>query len=124
MIAVAIVGILAAIGYAGYQDSTEKTRRADGKALLTNLSQQLERCYTKFGRYNNPACSVVIGTNQDSEDLFYNVTVGGADITATTYSLTAIPQGVQAADTDCQNFTLDQAGQQTFSGTGTVADCW
>jgi len=122
MIAVAIVAILAAFAFPAYQEQVDKTRRADGKALLTNMAQQLERCYTKYLQYNNAGCPITNGTTQQSEDQFYSVTVAGA--TATTFSLTAIPQGVQAGDTRCGNLTLDQTGAQTFSGTGTVADCW
>jgi len=122
MIAAVVVAILASIALPAYRDQLEKTRRADGKALLTNMSQQLERCYTKFGSYNNGGCTVVNGTAQTSEDNFYTVTPAG--ITATTYNLTAIPQGAQTSDTTCANLSLDQAGQQTYSGSGTVQQCW
>jgi len=122
MIAVAVIAIIASIAFPAYQDQAQKTRRADGKALLGNVSQQLERCYTRFGSYNNAGCSVTNGDSIDSDDNFYNVTLAG--VAATTYSLTAIPQGIQAADTTCANLTLDQAGQQTYSGSGTVSECW
>ena len=122
MIAVAVVAIIAAIAYPSYQDQLEKGRRADGKALLTNMSQQLERCYTKFGSYNNALCTVRDGLAQDSEDLFYTVTPAG--ITATTYNLVAVPQGIQANDTTCANLSLDQAGEQDYTGSGTEAQCW
>ncbi len=122
VITVAIVAILAAVALPAYKSQTDKARLADGKALLTNMSQQLERCYTKFGRYNAAGCTVVNGTAKTSDDSFYTVTPAG--ITATTYTLTAIPQGAQASEAFCANLSLDQAGQQTFSGTGTVQQCW
>ena len=122
LIALAIIAIVASIAFPAYQDQIRKTRRADGKALLTNMSQQLERCYTKFGNYNNAGCTVLNGNAQTSEDGFYTVTPAG--IAATTYSLTAVPQGLQVSDTICADLTLDQAGQQTYSGTGTVQECW
>lgn len=122
LIAVVMVAILAAIALPSYRDQTQKARRADGKALLTNMSQQLERCYTKFGAYNNANCSVVNGTTQTSEDGFYTVTPAG--ITATTYTLTAVPQGVQASDATCGSLSLTQAGVQTYTGSGTQSECW
>jgi len=122
MIAVVVVAILASIALPAYRDQTQKTRRADGKALLTNMSQQLERCYTKFGSYNNAQCTVTNGSAQTSDDGFYTVTPAG--IAATTYNLTAVPQGIQADDTTCANLSLDQAGQQTYSGSGAVSECW
>jgi len=122
MITVAIVAILAAIALPAYKRSVDKARLADGKALLNNMAQQLERCYTKFGRYNNAACTVLNGTPQTSEDGFYIVTPVG--ITATTYSLTALPQNAQATEAFCVNLTLNQAGQQTISGPGPIERCW
>ncbi len=122
IITVAIVAILGSIAFSSYKNQADKARLADGKALLNNLAQQLERCYTRFGRYNNANCTVANGDNFNSEDNFYRVAVAG--ITQTTYSLTAIPQGVQANEEFCVNLTLNQAGQQTFSGPGAVSQCW
>lgn len=122
MITVAIVAILGSVAFSAYKDQIEKTRRADGKALLTNISQQLERCYTKFGRYDNAGCSIVNGTSLNAENNSYNVAVAG--VTATTYTLTATPLGTQVNDTTCGNLGLDQAGQQTYTGTGTIDQCW
>jgi len=122
MIAVAIVAILASVALPAYRDQLEKTRRADGKALLTNISQNLERCYTKFGRYNHADCPVQDGTTVESEDQYYSVTPAGT--TATTYALTAVPQGAQVSDTTCANLTLNQAGVQGRSGSGDLERCW
>ena len=121
MIAVAIVGIVGAIALGAFQRNVFEGNRTDGIALLSSISQILERCYTKYGTYSNAACPA-IGLDQDSENGFYNVTVAG--VTATTYTLTATALGAQANDTECENLTLDQTGQQGITGTGTVADCW
>ena len=42
--------------------------------------------------------------------------------TASTYTLTAAPQGAQAQDTSCGSLTLTQAGARGQSGAGTT--CW
>ncbi len=42
---------------------------------------------------------------------------------ATSYTLTATPQGGQAQDTDCANLTLTSNSVKGASGTDT-ADCW
>lgn len=122
MITVGIVAILGSIAFSSYKAQVEKTRRSDGKALLTSISQQLERCYTKFGRYDNAGCPIVNGSNLNSQNNSYNVSVAG--VTATTYTLTATRLGVQINDTTCGDLRLDQAGQQTYTGTGTVKECW
>lgn len=51
MIAVAIVGILAGIAYPAYNDAIRKSRRAQAKADLAELSQRAERWYTAKNSY-------------------------------------------------------------------------
>jgi Tfp pilus assembly protein PilE len=46
-----------------------------------------------------------------------------ATATAATYYLVAVPQGQQAKDTACGNYTLDNTGVQGNSGTSTTG-CW
>ncbi|MBX3603912.1 MAG: type IV pilin protein [Piscinibacter sp.] len=51
MIAVAIVGIVAAIAYPAYTDSVRKGRRAEARTALLTLMQQQERYLTQNGSY-------------------------------------------------------------------------
>lgn len=51
MIAVAIVGILAAVAYPSYIDSVRKGKRAEARAALMNLLQQQERYFTQNNSY-------------------------------------------------------------------------
>ena len=126
MITVATLAIIVAIAFPSFQEQIQKTRRADGKALLTNVAQQLERCYTRFGSYDHDDCPVT-GTIE-SEDGFYQLTIGagGTTVSATTYSLRATPQGAQASDTVCSDLILSQAGEQDIGSgaTGPVERCW
>ncbi|MDT8403756.1 type IV pilin protein [Sulfuriflexus sp.] len=121
MITVAIVSILAAIAIPAYQDQVVKTRRTDGKAGLTNAAQALERCFSQNGKYTT-CTGHGNGTSIDSEESWYKI---GIATTASTYTLTATPQGAQATkDTKCKNLTLTETGLKGKSGTGTVAECW
>ena len=52
LIAVAIVGILAAIAYPSYLEQIRKTRRADAEAVLMQAAQFMERVYSEAGCYN------------------------------------------------------------------------
>lgn len=127
MIAVAIVGIIAAIAYPAFQKSALKGRRADAKAALTQAAQAMERCYTQYGTYSSTNCAEYQSTTVASlagsagpivsASKFYNVT---GTATNTTYSLTAaaVSTGAQAKDTGCTSMTLDNQGNQGPSG------CW
>ena len=121
MITVATLAIIVSIAVSSYQDQVRKAGRADGKALLADVSQQLERCYTKHGSYNNASCAASSST-QSSENNYYTVSVGG--LAASTYSLTATAGNGQEKDTECGNLTLDQSGLQGITGSGSVDDCW
>jgi len=51
MIVVAIVGLLAAIAYPSYQDSVQKSRRAEARSSVVSVMQQQERYLTQRGTY-------------------------------------------------------------------------
>ena len=125
MIAVVIVGILAAIAIPMYSDYVTRSRRADGQATLMQVAQELERCYTQFSKYNDNSCSVVNGgvVSETSDQGFYGISASGGNLTESTFTLTATPQNEQADDTDCTALTLTHLGEQ--SATGDDPDsCW
>ena len=122
--AMLVVGILTAIAIPSYTSYMRKTRRADAKVALTNMAQQLERCYTRYNRYDdNPAGNCPTGwpvaTQRNTYQLSAVIPAGGQS-----YTLTATPLGKQALDTQCGNFTLTEANVQGVSGGGSVTDCW
>ena len=118
MIAVVIVGILAAIAIPMYSDYVTRSRRADGQATLMQVAQELERCYTQFSKYNDNSCSVINGgvVSETSDQGFYVVTANKLD--ESTFTLIATPQNEQADDTDCGELKLTHLGIQL------PPDCW
>lgn len=115
---VAILGIIAAIAIPSYNKMVMKGRRSDAKVTLMKISQQLERCFTENNAYTVAAgCKNYNNTNSDEG--FYTIT---AAQNATTYALTAVPKAgtYQTNDTDCAQFTLNQAGTKG----ATTSDCW
>lgn len=122
MIVVVIVGILAAFAYPSYREQVLRTHRADGKTTLMQMSQQLERCYTRFSAYNNVGCTTVAFPTT-SDDGHYVVTA--STLTATAYALDATPQAGQLDDTDCGVLRLRSTGVEGSQGADTdVNNCW
>jgi type IV pilus assembly protein PilE len=132
MIVLAIVGILAKIAYPSYQDSMTKSRRADAKSALLELSVFMERLYTTTGCYNPGATDKVCGDGNDAAPTLpfivtpksgkanYDLTVVA---TASSFTLSAAPKST-APDEKCGTLTLDNTNTKAENGTGTVADCW
>ncbi|HEY9818742.1 MAG TPA: type IV pilin protein [Candidatus Obscuribacterales bacterium] len=119
LIAVAVIGILAAIAIPSYQGYVEKARRTDAISALSNTAGELERCYTVGSNYTATNCPS--GTF-DSEEEFYSISISAS---AATFTLEAAPQGAQSGD-ECGVFTLDQQGvrgNEKNDGTP-IDDCW
>lgn len=127
MVVVAIVGVLAAIAIPSYRQYVIRGNRADAKNALMTTAQSLERCYTNSTpfAYNSATCAATVTIPYTVSGGNYIVSFS-AGPTATTYTLLATPQGGQAADTKCRNFTLTNTGVQAVTGTlsATPQDCW
>ena len=131
LIAVAIIGILAAIAIPMYSDYVTRSRRTDGQATMMQVAQELERCYTQFSSYDSVDSSGVyyckvtplLASGKDSGKNFYKIkgTIG-----STKFTLTATPQNAQADDTDCATLILTHLGEQSATNaTGDDEDsCW
>jgi len=119
MIAVVIVGLLAAIAYPSYRQHVYEARRAEAKAALIDVAQRLERCYSSTLTYEN--CP----TTPTQAPQYYSLTA--TNISARQYTLTATPINVQLGDTRCASFTLDQAmskGAKDSQGNDATSVCW
>lgn len=121
MIVVAIIAILAAIAYPSYTQHVIKARRAAAKACLSEYANYMERYYTTNLSYKDAAdpgldCE---GPAQTGNNYTYAF-VGTPD--ASTYEVSATPQGPQVADTQCGTLTLNQAGARTPAND--AATCW
>ena len=137
MIVVAIIGILAAIAYPNYQESTAKSRRGNAQAELMGLSSALERYYSQNNHYSN-AANVGNDIGAPAGTLYavdtqvaalYTVTIssaGGSTAndtdTAQSYIVSAVPRVGSAMENDrCGTMTLSSAGVRTPAN---PADCW
>ncbi len=123
MVVIVIIGILMAIAYPGYQSQIQKTRRAEGKALLLDTAQRLERCFTRYNAYDDARCDFLASVTAGvlSNEGWYIVT--DAAPAAATFSLVATRQNAQTGDTLCGDLTLTDRGVRGATGSA-PATCW
>lgn len=137
MIAVAIVGILAAIAFPSYQEHIAKARRTDAETVLLQGAQYLERIYTERGGYNKKSDgsagdlsdvgfpSTLTKSPIDGSSTYYTIATTDT-FDGDTFTLAATPSGGQSGD-KCGTLTLTNAGVKGVSGNTTSVDanyCW
>lgn len=130
VIAIAVLAIIVGIAIPSYTAQVTKTHRTEGKSELLQIAQALERCYTRFSRYDDTANCPIANTlsgggNQPTENGHYLITA--PTLTATQFTLNAARQGSQATrDKWCGTFTLTHTGQKGMTGTAEwdATRCW
>ena len=130
MIALAIVGLLAAVALPAYRDSTRRSNRSDAQITLSRLSALEERHFFRTNQYTGDFADMipgaVSGNPVDSDEGHYSIALtltGGG----TGWSMTATPQGDQANDAACASLTLNSLGQKTALDSGgnpNADECW
>jgi type IV pilus assembly protein PilE len=125
MIVVAVVAILAAIAYPSYQDHVRRSRRADAKATLLELSQFMERYYTENNRYTTGGGAAptlpFAEAPKEGATKYYDLSLSA--VAQESYTLQAAPKGAQANDR-CGNLTLTNAGVKGATGAPGATECW
>lgn len=145
MVAIAIVGILAAIALPSYQDYIRRSRAADAKAVLAEATQWMERNYTTTQSYVIAAGAFPALLKYSPRDAassataYYDISFAATagtytNTSATTYTLFAIPiSGRGQENHKCGpgltgvSFSLTSQGIKNLSGSPTAAqvqDCW
>lgn len=146
MIALVIVGVLAAMVIPSYQGYMNQSRRSDAMTMLSEASNRQERLLTQGGSYTTD--TGLLG-GAESENQMYQLTVSvdatnvatpapgsvtSIDISCNQdpcYIVAATVQGNQVGDTDCSHYTLDHLGRKrsydssgNMNATGTNDPCW
>lgn len=136
LIAVAIVGILAAIAFPSYTQSIVKTKRRAAQVCLASFATHMERYYTTNLRYDQTVAGVAMNTtalralnlecaSTRNTGADYTYGFGTNSPTASTYNIVATPTGKQATrDVDCGSLSVDQSGARDVTGAGGVSKCW
>lgn len=135
MVAVAILGVLAAVAVPAYNAQVRKSRRTDARTALLDLAGREEKLNSTMSKYStnfqdlgwatNPA-AMVVGSGYYQVTIAAPVPAAGAQWT---YTLTATPVAAmdQVNDSQCQQFTVDYLGTQKSQdggGADSTAVCW
>ncbi len=121
MITVAVVAILASIGFPAYQDHVRKTHRSKAKAALSDAASQQEQFFLNNKTYTTDFSSTGINFPTTTESGLYVLSAvaptAGCPIT-NCYLLQAVPQAPQDTDS-CGTLTYDSNGTKLPTN-----NCW
>jgi len=123
LIAVAIIGIIAAVAIPSYSGYVTQSRRTEAISLLLEASGEQVRFFTENNTYATSMTQMGYGSdNEPSENGHYTIAV--VSTSGAQYKLTATPIGNQLDDTECASLSIDSSGLKEESGSGTREDCW
>lgn len=128
MVVVAIVGIIAAVGYPSYVRYVIKSNRSAAESFMMSVSNREEQYMLDARQYATGATALTTLGLSIPAGVSTNYTIAVAPSLVATppgYTITATPIGTQlTGDTTCANLTLDQTGAKGVSGAGPVSACW
>lgn len=123
MIAVAIVAILAAIGYPSYTQYVRRGKIVEALSELATLRVRLEQYYQDNRHYGSSATAC--GVAMPTQPSFTFSCSWGSD--ATSQSFVATATGLASAGMDGYVYTVDHTNAQRttrFDGAAVSASCW
>jgi len=125
MIALAIIGIIAAIAVPSYSSYMIDARRTDAMAFLSEVAGEQQRYFTENNQYAADMQELGYGSAATfaSPEGHYVVSISNPGGNGS-YLLTAAPAsgGKQASDSECLAFTISHTGARQSTGSDT--DCW
>jgi type IV pilus assembly protein PilE len=135
MIVVAVIGILSVIAIPSYQSYVQRSNRATAKTMLAEITSKQEGYYLdrkqyattlQMLQYPGTAGAPVYLQNDrtlsasSTGDSIYALSFSA--VTATSFTIQAVPVGSQTKDTYCGTMRIDNLGNRAV--TGTAKDCW
>ena len=129
MMVTAILAILAAFAMASYQNSVQKSRRAEAKTALMGAINDFEVYYGRRNQYPGALSDIYSADTVDTETGLYELSILDTDGDGDTqeFELQAEPKaGGRQADDPCGTFIINHLGAKDVDNTTgkTAEDCW
>ena len=139
MITVAIISIIAAIAVPSYQASIRKSKRSEAMAALTDIASLQEQHYVQYNSYaqyltkKNGGLNYVnhqnenkVFTDNGNYKLVLSWPFNNCSVkNRVCFQVTAIAQGSQAKDEQCNKFILRSDGLKIARDISNAkSDCW
>ena len=129
MITVAIVGILAAVGYPQYQNYVRRGQLGEAFTTLADMRVKMEQHYQDNKFYGTSVASTSCPTLSGHSAFpvatkYFTVTCAGGAAPSQTYAITATGSGGLTVGYD---YTINHAGTKgttKFAGAASTAACW
>lgn len=137
MIVIAVVAILAAIGYPSYQEQVAKSRRADVQRALMEAEQYMRRYFNARDTFEGASLPAALAASPraGSGAASYNIVLienintvvaTTTALSASSFTLRAVRTGVMLTD-KCGDLNVTNTGVKTLINPAagmTVADCF
>lgn len=141
MIAIVVLGILAAIAFPSFMDSIRRSRRSEATTALMQVQQAQERWRSNRGSYaSNARLTAAPGNGEDAglglsattPEGYYGIAISGESGTGYTATATATAGKSQADDAPCRTMAVRMdGGNLLYAGCGggdcgfaPTNDCW
>jgi type IV pilus assembly protein PilE len=132
MMVITILAIIAAIAVPTYRKYLLRAQRTEAKVALLQLQTAEEKFYLQNNIYTDKvtvastAATPGLGLPGTSETGKYDIAITTLATGGQSYTATASPRtgGGQTDDKDCANFSINERGVRTISGTKTPEFCW
>jgi type IV pilus assembly protein PilE len=133
MFVVVIVAIVLTVALPAYQGQVIKTKRALGRAELIAVLGRQEQFFVNNRQYSSTLAGIgyadPYAINDEANDVATTdgdriYTISLATVSATSFTVQAVPQLGQAKDKLCGTLQITSTGVKSESGSGTTDDCW
>ena len=133
MFVVVIVGVIMVVALPAYQNQVLKTKRSLARAELVAVAARQEQFFVNNRQYSSTLAGLGYAdpyaideeandVSSTSGDRIYTISL--TTVSATSFTVQAVPQLGQTKDALCGTLQLTSTGVKSASGSGGTGECW